>query len=757
MADTPKPTPVKSQKPIPTTRSKMQLPAKGLHPTKNFTETHLNRPSIEVRGGLAALQTNIEILNALRPFRDEKKTAYHLGVNAINAILHAVHDVFAPTKEELVCVNIHSKTIRYHPHQHFHSRADFGILRKVDWDSLLEAGLLPAYHQLVSAGELKTTPKKSEGPKQLLTYLGILSQALPTHVSLLGFSCWPRGYTLHYSSPSGVECSEDFTWNNLLPFLEYAYTLYCPPRDKLHLFFDDTIKLSPGLSVADSPLWDVTVDKVVYERCEVRTVGQPWHRMSWIVESKDHYIIKDQHRSDDSTFTEGELYDTLHKAGHAPGFAVKVSYTQIVSHGHHMKIKVNGCSRTKTRIVLATSGAFLHQCENLVKFCRVMYDVLEAHRHAVNQEVLHRDLSQGNILINPFHVPSQVRTPYTGQDRPRFGREILSRIKHAEPEALVIDFDNACRYVEGRQTKHNSLHERTGTPKYIARSVSTGHILPAYNSFDPMPELPESLAERYREAYQDAGDPLRTFQDTEDTTHGGCLDPKKFKKYNRDTELRKKDFRHRPRHDAESVFWCMMAFLMRALPKEDNEKGAEEDINHDEFLLQWECFHDHDIPLKSAHKDSRTPLLDGLAWAKILHHKLAFVAPMITELVYQVRPEYALLEPAPHPLHLHEAMQRIILKYADMWSDQNINLNTKEQRKIPISENVTTRRPAHDGQFPTVSGIPTGSKRDAGTAELAERPDYTSSKQEEGIEEANEDVVEVSQGDDLKRICLRPE
>ncbi|KAJ8508038.1 hypothetical protein ONZ45_g9649 [Pleurotus djamor] len=666
----------------------MEVPAHGLRAAVTFSET---RPPIDIGTSLASLKTNIEILHALQPFRDEKKGAYDLDVTTINTILHAVYDVSADDEEELVYVSVNSEAIR-HLHQHFHSRKDFGVIRKSVWESLRAMKQLPAHYHFVSAGEL--TLDKSKGPKQLLTCLGILSQALPTHVSLLSFSCRLEGYTLHYSSP----------------------------------------------------------------RCEVRMVGQPWDRRSRIAESGDGHIIKDQHCCNDSTFTEDKLYETLHQAGYGVGSADMVSCAPRTNHGRQMQVEVDGVSRPKTRILLETTGPPMYKCKDLHSFLRVMYDVLEVHRHAVNQQVLHHDLSIANILIEPRHIGDRKKEVYNGgEDRPRFIEELFEGKNQADPLALIIDFDNACPYKSEEQRILRSLHERIGTPKYIARSVSLGRILTTYTTFRPMPEVPKEVSERYKALYKDSKDPLRTFDD-DDTTHGGRLNNRKLMEYDDSREKRRAHFQHLPRHDAESLFWCMLAFLMQALPAQNKDDELEHDIHNAELNKHWRFFRDHQIPDQTVHNDTRLSFLDDLDWSIILHHKLAFVAPMLKEMVFQVRPEYALLKPIPDHLHLHEAMQRLLLKYMLVWKDKNPKFNTESQREVVDDVDKEARgKFAYDGQLPTITTKQTCSKRKADLAELPERPIYTASRQEQDIKEEDDLPTQDTQEDTQKRICLGPE
>ncbi|KAJ8494401.1 hypothetical protein ONZ45_g13247 [Pleurotus djamor] len=740
MADTKvESTPVKPHKAPATCRREMEPPAQGLEPNANFRDTRLNKPTRTGKKKLAALAENVQILSAISAFISSPETSpYDLCVNALNAVLHEVHEAFPGSEEEeLVCVDVHERTLRHHPHLRFTSRSDFAILPKSIADKLALENLAPAYHHIVSPGELKRNDNKDDGPKQCMTYLGLAGQALPHRVSLLGFSVWPGGYTLHWSSPSGVDCSEDFGWVNLMPLLEFAYTLHNPKKADRHLFYDDTITLSEGLLLRDPPEWDIKTEDTTYYNCKVVLVGEPWHRMTWIAKSPKSFIIKDQYRSDYCTFSEGELYETLHQAGHAPGFAATISYNQVKTRRKTIQVQVGGVSRTKTRMVLATTGDLVAKCENLIKFLKVMYDVLEgtpptqlpdfifliffyfpAHRHAVRRNVLHRDLSLANIMINAVHADGYPKkAPYDKIDRPRFINEVLSGNRDAGSEGLIIDLDNASKCNRGRKGKHNPLHARTGTPKYIARSVAVGEILHCNMAFQRMPELPQDAAHLYETAHAPAKDPLRTFKD-DGTTHGRTFAMQRFQLYDDDPSALKNDFQHQPRHDAESVFWCILSFLLRALPT--TAEGPSDDANNAKFNAIWKCFLDHCIPDESESDTRGGLLLSRQDWKKVLHPDISFVADLLDDLVKQVRPEYALLEPEPEQFNLHEAMQRLLLKYIVLWKDQDVKFHTTMSRNV-ITDSSKKPKPniMLDGQLPSIS-LPTGTKRNAESANLDE-------------------------------------
>ncbi|KAL0948325.1 hypothetical protein HGRIS_010913 [Hohenbuehelia grisea] len=125
-----------------------------------------------------------------------------------------------------------------------------------------------------------------------------------------------------------------------------------------------------------------------------------------------------------------------------------------------------------------------------------------------------------------------------------------------------------------------------------------------------------------------------------------------------------------------------------------------EDTQPDDHLgnLQsiWLVFEHHKIfdtaeALNCYEKDSRHALFDRgpKAWAAVLHIKLAKagLGQMLFDLSRQVQPEYVYLVPDladKHADHLHEAMQRILLKYIlPLWNTDGIPLYKSIHRSVP--------------------------------------------------------------------------
>ncbi len=220
-----------------------------------------------------------------------------------------------------------------------------------------------------------------------------------------------------------------------------------------------------------------------------------------------------------------------------------------------------------------------------------------------------------------------------------------------------------------------------------------------------MPIVPDDIAERYKKAYSNDPSELRSFAETKGSRHGGYLDDEMVIAYGADRPSF--PFIHEPRHDAESVFWCIAVFLLRAKPA---SVPHSEDKNNPKLREIWTSIGQHVVT--PGRTDSRADLMDVGSWKTWLHEKLDFAANLMQDLVYQVKPEWGFLTPQPRPLHLHEAMQRILLKYIHLWESRtmNIELDTEEIRavNVPIPTEVKQRvsyKPPIRGQIISVSTL----------------------------------------------------
>jgi hypothetical protein len=194
-----------------------------------------------------------------------------------------------------------------------------------------------------------------------------------------------------------------------------------------------------------------------------------------------------------------------------------------------------------------------------------------------------------------------------------------------------------------------------------------------------MPVLATEPASVYNQVH--APDQFRKFQDA-GYTHGGSFDSPLYGRIAQSDTLAKSLFCPLPRHDAESVFWIIVIFLLRALPAhpttEDNLMPLQQ---------LWRALGDHYIPESTdGYIDSREGVLKyGVKkWQPNLHPDLADEAELLGQLCEQVNPEYAYLLPQPPLFHLHEAMQRILLNHLWVMSkaERHLDLHQTHLREV---------------------------------------------------------------------------
>ncbi len=173
---------------------------------------------------------------------------------------------------------------------------------------------------------------------------------------------------------------------------------------------------------------------------------------------------------------------------------------------------------------------------------------------------------------------------------------------------------------------------------FIARSVGSATLIYEEHptAFVPMPSLSVEAQKVYTAVYgQEAYD---SYNDKEGQVHSSKVPVLK-----EDRPPAQEKFYHRPDHDIESVFWVLLATLLRAQPK-----TRTDDVDLADYWEAYDYFLNHTIQT-GRKQDSRTGLLNYTsAWfAEALDPKLRGLAPMLRDMARQIRPEYAYLNPPP--------------------------------------------------------------------------------------------------------------
>ncbi|KAJ8688874.1 hypothetical protein PTI98_012952 [Pleurotus ostreatus] len=321
-----------------------------------------------------------------------------------------------------------------------------------------------------------------------------------------------------------------------------------------------------------------------------------------------------------------------------------------------------------------------------------------AHRWAVLERIiLHRDISHGNIFVRAEDFREEDEKELAGKGlRPIFASEIVENVKDAAPMARLVDMDNAAEldrrkavspsFVARRNTlrmNDEPLRFRTGTPKFIARSPAAGRLLVTNLAFRRMPQLAGDLAAKYRTAHSNDPSGLRKLVDARSTKHGGVYDADHVEEtYEATPELIATAFAHHPRHDAESVFWCMVVFLLVAVPLGSPDEAIPDDADDFALVCAWRHIADHQAgPSQDIYIcDSRAGLLAaGELWNEWLHciPELAHAGPLLAALASQVSPEWAIpswtrrgaAAPAPPPRGGAACYPH--LQHIDVWKTGN--------------------------------------------------------------------------------------
>ncbi|CAL1717120.1 unnamed protein product [Somion occarium] len=546
------------------------------------------------------------------------------------------------------------------------------------------------YHCIITTGEFK--PEENERAGQAVSYACQHATSRLDMPGVYALFANVEGYRIIWFDASGVVKSPFVDWDQLALLEGYIRSIYIPPNN--HHLWDPTISspviLPDAMGKGSKAHWTITYNGEEYNDCNPFFIPHAWGRRTtvFMYEGDDHdfAVIKDAYRDDARRFEEATLIKDIHSNGIFPGVVrlldsgnVNAKDDSAIVTARPADLDNNVIHRTKKRLIMGSRGSKLYEAKSVKDILKAVYDVLEVHRALLKRRrFLHRDLSMHNVLIYPEHSKRTTEGKEFISDPPEFIDEILGESNDYDDRcrALLIDADNSASLkselmanIATTEDIHKELALRTGTPRYIARSVASGRLLSGTRStkdFKPMPSLKDEAKEMYVRAYgQDTYD---SYEDTSERCHGGVAsswDPEDI------------PFIHRPDHDVESVFWLLSAVFILAKPLGKSDEPTPL------FVQAWKRIQDHSIAATD-YDDDRTALLDNdiSRWKKVLHPDLASLAPLMFNLGDHVRPEYALLDPRPHPDHLHEAFRRLILEHIISMGDTDIALEPGISRRV---------------------------------------------------------------------------
>ncbi|KAF8331574.1 hypothetical protein F5887DRAFT_998179, partial [Amanita rubescens] len=223
-------------------------------------------------------------------------------------------------------------------------------------------------------------------------------------------------------------------------------------------------------------------------------------------------------------------------------------------------------------------GHALSSCSSVMQFLKAMYDLVEVHRMLVeDHNVLHRDISWGNVLINATHLDKDQKDDLC--DRP-----FIDVIHGVRPETrkvhvILSDFDCACILGNSKTRESTTRGEITGTPMFMARFLSSCPLASTQN-IDPRPVcrlvFPRGATGPTDQRRKEVEQFLKIVNE-----YGDLLLSGRIPSFGQKPET---GITHAPMHDAESIFWLIVLFFLRAHPKgydhTDAKSGERERRRH---------------------------------------------------------------------------------------------------------------------------------------------------------------------------------
>lgn len=489
---------------------------------------------------------------------------------------------------------------------------------------------------IAASGEVKIS-KRDNGKYQLANYLQNHLQLHPELNAVLGLTANLEGYALFYHDASVIHRSA-FPWEQHAPLYAFVEKLYTRP-------FQDTSMQIVGAQ-SQNPAWVTKFGDNMYISEAPHAMAGPGQRRytarALNVSNSEVVFLKDIWRDDGRLFFEALLLEQAHKDQRLPGLMYADAHGYVLDEAER-RIRTIGNQfgsdgvetdgRYKMRLLTKDIGRALDTVQSLRQFLSVMYDACAVQRNLYRKcRILHRDISDGNIMVAP--ETEEYRTSCArGFAEVKFVNQVLARDKSCEPAptCLVIDLGNGANLKAAR----DKLRERTGTPRFIARSVSSGVLLDAEDFDSQSVTMPP---------IEELGDYGEFMHSTEYQINNPDLDTESGK-----------NFAHRLFHDAESTFWVIAWTLARSA-----RQGSQEETNPDPDFCQF--FHTILRHFPLPRYDSRSNLCRKSIkyWESILHPDLAALSGMLAKMFSYIRPEWA-YRPELHPEHVHEALMRLLL------------------------------------------------------------------------------------------------
>ncbi|TDL24604.1 hypothetical protein BD410DRAFT_896794 [Rickenella mellea] len=313
-------------------------------------------------------------------------------------------------------------------------------------------------------------------------------------------------------------------------------------------------------------------------------------------------------------------------------------------------------NNSKEVIIFRTIGKRLSSCTSILQFLMVMYDSIEAHCLLAEQGILHRDISWANILVDPEHF-----TDGDGVKERTHGAFIDGVLNGGnKPCANLTDLDKATSIgptpALGDQAEPGV--ERTGTPMFISRHIA-GEIRSRYRPFqEPIREhfeLPAEVLDRYLKA--------RNITKADYHSWNNFM-PRNMDDFPDTTAQVAKNAVHSEYHDAESFYWIIVWFLLRAWPCDADGKPSSERPENDDHLTHCAVLFKHDVQCGRT-RTSFASLVRSLDWDGLLPKETKHFCRMLADMTTYIHWPWWAVRMDGMRFHAHDALQRLLLK--EIW------------------------------------------------------------------------------------------
>ncbi|KIM22937.1 hypothetical protein M408DRAFT_28288 [Serendipita vermifera MAFF 305830] len=547
--------------------------------------------------------------------------------------------------------------------------------------------------RLEAIGVFESMGKEKE--KDLIQVLKCIARHLlsrPDRVVVLSFYIRHTGFYLILTGASGACRTTKLSWtnsNHIELLCDFIYRILKPSANMI----DPTITRNHDCD------FDIKLNESHYSGCRLKWLGSAIGRRTtiFLTQVPTVPIIKEQYLLE--PLDEVGIINEIHENGPIPG-VVQVHDHQELREGDLAVV----CSidieekRHKVRLSLKESGIPFMDIQTPYEVLVATYDLLETTRCIyTNRGILHRDISKGNVLYRS-EVPRVERegtvslasdvassTEEAGSLREKPNKLVFCSIQHLLDEkhprkttpVLLIDFDHAIQVAQAEP------FTSVGTPIFQARAAA------ATTPVDPgtgvllggMPDLSEAARPRYMKVLSDRVKrfPSRPTLDIILRTTQEAADREWF---------------HQLRHDAESVFWLLLWWVIHVRP--DNDKSPThipEDL--------WKTLTQ---PTKSQY-DSRTGLLTTMqtqrGWLDpaymALEELVRKMAAHIQGDLHWVTDKHP--EEMKDPEYVHEAFQRLIFNF--LVENQSESFMAQENHSKNREVGSSVHSVFSDGYFPS--------------------------------------------------------